>query len=389
MAEASGSMSMAGQIVFWLSAGMLAYVYLGYPVLVYLASVLLPRSVNKAAIEPHVTVLITAFNEEAVIREKLENTLKIEYPTDKLEILVASDGSTDGTDAIVGEFISSGVKLFRQEGRVGKTATQNNAVERARGEIILFSDATTLYGKDVFHAILPGFADASVGCVAGHLVYVDDENTNVGKGAKSYWGYETFLKMAESRACSLIGASGCLYAVRKSAYEPMYPEACSDFLICTTVYRQGLRSIFEPDAVCIEKTNRRPKDEMTMRVRVISQTFTDLWRNRDMLNPLKSGFYAVELISHKALRYAVPLILFAILVSSFAVAGGSVFYQAMIVLQLVFYASAAAGWLVELTGNRLSLLAIPFYFVLANLASVVGFYKFLRGETYTRWEPIR
>jgi hypothetical protein len=108
-----------------------------------------------------------------------------------------------------------------------------------------------------------------------------------------------------------------------------------------------------------------------------------------MLNPLKSGFYAVELISHKALRYAVPLILFAILVSSFAVAGGSVFYQAMIVLQLVFYASAAAGWLVERTGNRLSLLAIPFYFVLANLASVVGFYKFLRGETYTRWEPIR
>jgi cellulose synthase/poly-beta-1,6-N-acetylglucosamine synthase-like glycosyltransferase len=389
MAEAAGSMTIAAQIVFWLSAGLLTYVYIGYPVLVYLASVLLPRPVKKGVVESEVTVLITAFNEEAVIGEKLQNTLKIDYPSDKLEILVASDGSTDDTDNIVREFADRGVKLFRQEGRVGKTATQNNAVVVATGEIILFSDATTLYREDVFHAVLPSFADPSVGCVAGRLVYVDDEDTNVGKGAQSYWGYETFLKMAESRACSLIGASGCLYAVRKSAYEPLYPEACSDFLICTTIYRKGLRSVFEPEAVCVEKTNRRANDEMKMRVRVISQTFTDLWRNRDMLNPLKSGFYAIELISHKALRYAVPLILFALFVSSLVAAGGSAFYQAMFVLQVVFYASATAGWVLERTGNRLSLLAIPFYFVLANLASVVGFYKFLRGETYTRWEPIR
>ncbi|MEO6654835.1 MAG: glycosyltransferase family 2 protein [Pyrinomonadaceae bacterium] len=377
------------QIVFWTCVGLLGYVYVGYPLLVYLVSVFFPKTVNRAEIEPFVTVLITAFNEEAAIREKLENTLKINYPADKLEILVASDGSTDRTEEIVKEFAGRGVRLFRQDGRIGKTATQNNAVVDAGGEIILFSDATTAYSEDVFQALLPAFADESVACVAGRLVYVDDAGTTVGKGARRYWNYETFLKTSESRACSLIGASGCLYAVRKSAYEPMYPEACSDFLICTSIYRQGLRSVFAPDAVCFEDTNRHASEELKMRVRVISQTFTDLWRNRDMLNPFKSGFFAIQLISHKVLRYTVPIILFALFAASIVLAPSSLFYLLVAAVQFLFYALAFAGWIMERAGKRLNLLAMPLYFVLANLASVVAFYKFLRGESYTSWEPIR
>ena len=382
-------MGMAEQILFWTCVGLLAYVYVSYPLLVYVVSVLFPKRVRTGEIEPPVTVLITAFNEEAALAEKLANTLTIDHPADKLEILVASDGSTDRTDEIAREWEPRGVSLYRQEGRVGKTETQNNAVRQATGEIILFSDATTMYREDVLTALLRYFADETVGCVAGRLVYVDDERTNVGTGAKQYWSYETFLKTAESRACSIIGASGCLYAVRRSAYEPMYPEACSDFLICTNLYRKGLRSVFAPDAVCFERTNRRAADELAMRVRVISQTFTDLWRNRDMLNPFKSGFFAVELFSHKVLRYAVPLILLVLLVASIALANKSPFYTSVLLLQVVFYMLAVAGWLLELAGKRLHLLAVPLYFVLANLASAVGFYKFLRGETYTRWEPVR
>lgn len=379
----------AEQVVFWACLGVLGYVYAGYPVLVYVVSLLSPKIVKKAEIEPYVTVLITAFNEEAAIRSKIENTLLIDYPADKLEILIASDGSTDHTDEIVKEFKDRGVKLFRQEGRVGKTATQNKAVEIATGEIILFSDATTMYNADVFSTLLPNFADESVGCVAGRLVYVDDASTTVGKGARRYWGYETFLKTAESRACSLIGASGCLYAVRKSAYEPLYPEACSDFLICTSVYRKGMRSVFAPDAVCFEETNDHADDELKMRVRVISQTFTDLWRNRDMLNPFRSGFFSIQLISHKLLRYAVPVILLILLISNFTLAGSRPFYFLTLVLQLAFYLLAAAGWVMVRAGKHPNLLAMPLYFVLANLASVVAFYKFMRGETYARWEPIR
>jgi len=376
------------EIFFWTCIGLLAYVYIGYPLLVYLVSIFIPKPLVSGEIEPHVTVLITAYNEEAAIREKIANTLQIDYPADKLEILVASDGSTDGTDEIVKKMAGRGVKLFRQEGRVGKTETQNNAVEQATGEIILFSDATTNYSPDVFRSLLPAFADDKVGCVAGRLVYVDEEDTNVGIGAQSYWNYETFIKIAESGACSLIGASGCLYAVRKSAYQPMYPEACSDFLICTSIYRQGLRSVFAPDAVCFENTNRRADDELKMRIRVISQTFTDLWRNRDMLNPFKSGFFAIELISHKVLRYAVPFLLFTLFVSS-AFLSASSFYLTALMIQAVFYVLAAAGWLMERAGKRAGVLAMPLYFVLANLASAAAFYQFLRGETYTRWEPIR
>jgi cellulose synthase/poly-beta-1,6-N-acetylglucosamine synthase-like glycosyltransferase len=376
-------------MIFWLSIAALAYVYAGYPVLVYLVSRLFPKKIQRAASEPKVTILITAYNEENAIRRKIENTLLIDYPKEKLEILVASDGSTDRTDAIVKEFAARGVRLFRQEGRVGKTVTQNNAVERAAGEIILFSDATTDYRPDVLQAILPNFADEKIGCVAGKLIYVDSSASNIGKGAKSYWNYETFLKEAESRACSLIGASGCLYAVRRSAYRPMYAEACSDFLICTLVYEQGLRSVYEPRAVCTEDTNRQTDKEMRMRVRVISQTFTDLWRNRKMLNPLRSGFYAVELISHKVLRYSVPLLLLLIYVSNAVLMPHAPLFETLFLAQNGFYLLAVLGWAFEKMGARIGVFAIPHYFVLANLASVFGFYKFLRGERYATWEPIR
>jgi cellulose synthase/poly-beta-1,6-N-acetylglucosamine synthase-like glycosyltransferase len=279
--------------------------------------------------------------------------------------------------------------VFRQEGRAGKTFTQNKAVERASGEIILFSDATTRYNRDVLQKILPNFADESIGCVAGKLIYVDDSKSTVGKGAQSYWNYETFLKESESKACSLIGASGCLYAVRKSAYQPMYAEACSDFLICTVVFRQGLRSIYEAEAVCTEETNRQSNKEMQMRVRVISQTLTDLWRNRDALNPLKSGFYAVQLFSHKVLRYAVPVFLFSILFSTAVLSPHSAIYSLIFAVQASFYLMAFAAWLLERSGAKLGILAMPLYFVLTNIASIVAFYKFLRGERYARWEPIR
>ncbi len=377
------------QTVFWACIGVLGYVYVGYPLLAWLVGRLFPKPVRAGACEPTVTVLITAFNEASSIRGKIDNTLKLDYPADKLEILVASDGSTDETDEIVREFASREVKLFRQEGRVGKTATQNNAVRQASGEIILFSDATTIYREDSLKALLPAFADETVGCVAGRLVYRDPEMSNVGKGARGYWGYETQLKMSESRACSLIGASGCIYAVRRSAYEPMYAEACSDFLISSVLYRKGLRTVFEPDAVCYEDTNREAGNELSMRVRVIVQTFTDLWLNRDMMNPGKSGFFAVELISHKVLRYAVPLVLIVLLASNFLLAIGSIFYTVTLLAQLTFYLMALGGWITEQTGHRLTLLAMPLYFVLANVASLVGFYKFLRGERLARWEPIR
>jgi len=377
------------QIIFWSSVAVLFYVYCGYPMLVYAVSRALGKPIARGPFEPSVTIIITAYNEENGIRAKIENTLLVEYPKEKLEIIVASDGSNDATEEIVRQFSNRGVQLFRQEGRAGKTATQNAAVERSKGEIILFSDATTMYRPDVLSSLLPNFADSSIGCVAGKLVYVNSADTNIGSGAKKYWSYETFLKEHESRACSLIGVSGCLYAVRKSAYVPMYPEACSDFLICTVLYRQGLRSVYEPNAVCTEETNQRTREEFQMRVRVISQTFTDLWRNRDILNIFKTGFYGIEVISHKLLRYAVPLFLLLILFSSAYLALYERFFTLVLALEVGFYLCAFVAWLLELRRVKLGVFAVPLYFVLTNVSSTIGFYKFLRGHRFAQWEPIR
>ena len=376
-------------VIFGLSAAALFYTYAGYPLLVWFYSRLRPKHVRQKDIEPIVTFLITAYNEEKDLPKKLENTLTLDYPKEKLEIIVASDGSTDRTDEIVKEFAARGVKLLRVEGRLGKTVAQNQAVEAATGEIILFSDATTIYKTDVLRRTIRNFADEAIGCVAGKLIYVDPNASSVGDGARSYWNYETFIKQAESLACSLIGVSGCLYAVRRKNYVPMYAEACSDFLIATKIREQNLRTVYEPEAVAIEETNNRTDKELKMRVRVIAQTFTDLWRHRSMLNPFRAGFYAVELFSHKVMRYAVPLFLLLLYFSNLALAFYSAFFEILLLFQLLFYMTAITAWLFERAGVSFKFLSLPLYFVLANAAVVIAFYKFLRGERYAAWQPIR
>ena len=376
------------EVVFWLSAAALFYTYAGYPMLLALVSTLRPRRVNRADFETTVSVIIAAYNEERDLAAKLENTLALDYPPELVEIIVTSDCSSDRTDEIVRSFASRGVRLHRQPKRLGKTAAQNAAVEIASGEIILFSDATSLYQSDAVKAVMPSFADPTVGCVAGRLVYVDPSDSRIGRGARSYWSYETFLKRHESRACSLIGASGCLYAVRRSAYVPLYNEACSDFIIATKMVEQGMRAVYEPRAVCTEETNRRSDKEMKMRVRIIAQTFTDLWRHAGMMNPFRSGFYAIQLLSHKVMRYLVPFFLIAIFAASAALAGSS-FYRVVFFAQLACYAAAALAWALDSFGIRSRLLALPQYFVLANIASLLALYQFLRGERYAHWEPIR
>ncbi len=378
---------MITRFIFYFSLVMLFYTYVGYPILIFFLALFFPKNVRRNQIEPKVTIIITAYNEEKSIKSKLENTLDIEYPKDKLEIIVASDASTDRTDEIVKEFADRGVKLFRNEGRKGKTPTQNKAVEIASGDIILFSDATTFYPKDVLKRILPSFADESVGCVSGRLIYVTNERSSIGEGTRNYWNYETFIKKSESKVCSLIGASGCLYAVRRSAYKPMYPEACSDFLIASVLYRQGLRTILESEAVCYEVTNEAFTDELKMRIRIVTQTLNDLWVNRDLLNPFKAGLYSIELFSHKILRYCVPFFLILLFLSNLILAVESSLFAILLFAQVLFYLSALIARFLK--KSRIKFLMPSLYFVLANFASLVGFYKFLKGEKITSWETQR
>ena len=377
------------EAIFWLSVAAIGYAYVGYPLLLVVLSRLRPRPVKSGHWTPSVTVIIAAYNEERDLAAKLENTLALDYPPSHLEIIVTSDCSSDRTDEIARSFASRGVRLHRQEERHGKTAAQNAAVTKARGEIIVFSDATTHYRPDVLRLMIPAFADKSVGCVTGRVIYQDDKDSSVGAGTQSYWNYEFFLKKHESAVCSLIGVCGCMYAVRASAYIPLYNEACSDFIIATTMVEQGLRAVYVPEAVCTEEPNRQAKKELAARVRIISQTFADLWRNRTVLNPFRSGFYAVQLWSHKLMRYLVPVFLIAIFIASVFLATRNAFYAAVFVMQVAFYLAALVSWILERLGVTSSLLALPQYFVITNLASLIAFVKFLTGERYTRWEPSR
>jgi cellulose synthase/poly-beta-1,6-N-acetylglucosamine synthase-like glycosyltransferase len=377
------------EIIFWIAVVAILYTYAFYPVLLSVVSALRGRPVRQAAFTPSVTIIIAAYDEERDLAAKLENTLALDYPKSHVQILVASDCSQDQTDEIARRYASRGVELHRQAERHGKTAAQNAAVEKARGEILLFSDATTLYRPDVLSVIVPNFADPEVGCVTGRVIYTDDAESTVGQGTRSYWNYEFLLKKGESSIGSLIGVCGCMYAVRKSAYVPLYNEACSDFVIATVMVKQGLRAIYEPNAICWEEPNAQAKRELAVRVRITTQTFADLWRNRDMLNPLTSGFYAIQLLSHKVLRYMTAVFLSILFIVSGILAFNSWVFAVIFGCQLAVYLVAALSFALEKAGIKSHFLAFPQYFVITNLASLFALVKLIRGERYIRWEPVR
>jgi cellulose synthase/poly-beta-1,6-N-acetylglucosamine synthase-like glycosyltransferase len=377
------------QIFFFVSAALIAFIYLGYPALVFVLSRIFGWPVRRADITPSVSIIIAAYNEEKDIAAKIENSLSLDYPREKLEIIVASDCSSDRTDEIVRSYAHRSVILHRQEVRYGKTMAQHRAVQASTGDILVFSDATTMYEHDVLRMIVRNFADSKVGCVSGQLVYVDRATTAVGKGCRSYWGYEKFLKKCESNLGSLIGVSGCLYAVRRSSQARLAKDMIDDFVIATEIHLQGLRTVYEPEAISLEDTNQRAKDEMRMRVRVIEQTMSALNRYSEVLNPLKHGMFAVQMICHKVLRYTVPLWLIVAFLSNAFLVKESDFYAIIFLAQALFYGAAMIGHFGERAQLKLGPLAIPYYFALVNIASIMAFIKFMRGEKHVVWEPVR
>ena len=383
------TLELIAQVVFIAAIAAMAFIYVGYPALMLAISFVFRRPVRRADITPRVSVIIAAYNEERDIKAKLKNTLALDYPRERMEIIVASDCSTDRTDEIVRRFRMQGVILYRQPDRFGKTVAQNRAVKASSGEILVFSDATTMYEPDAIRKIVRSFADPEVGCVAGQLIYVDAAASAVGKGCRSYWGYEKFLKRCESHVGSLVGVSGCLYAVRRTSHARLANDMIDDFVIATEIHLQDLRTVYDPEAIALEDTNHRAKDEFRMRVRVIKQTMSALGRYREALNPFRHKMFAFQMIAHKVLRYLVPFMLIAALVASGLASGYVEWLRLAFLGQLALYGAAIAGWIGERLKIKLGALAIPYYFVLVNAASFVAFLKAIRGQTYVVWEPIR
>ena len=380
------------EVLFFSSVVLMAYAYIGYPVMVWLLSRLLPRPVYKADIYPRISIVITAHNEERRIAAKLENTLLLDYPMQALEIIVASDCSSDRTEQIVRDCANSSgrpIKLYRQAERLGKTVAQHRGVQQSTGEIIVLSDATTLYEPDALKMLVRNFADPEVGCVAGQLTYVSRAQTSVGKSCNSYWNYEKIIKQSESNLGSLIGVSGCLYAVRRSCFSQLAPAMIDDFVIASEIHLQGRRIVYEPAAIAIEDTNSRGRDEFRMRVRVIEQTFNALYHYRRILSLKHHGMFAFQMISHKVIRYLIPLLLFIAFISNLVLIGVSPIFLIGFAGQILFYVAALVGFVGDRFGLKLGLLGAPYYFILINAAIIAAFWKFMRGEAHITWSPLR
>jgi len=373
--------------VFLSSLFMIAYIYFGYPLAVWLLSRIFNHKVKKSPYEPKVTILIAAYNEKKHIKATIENKLALDYPKDKLEIIVISDGSDDGADDIVRLHADRGVKLIRQEPRRGKTSALNLAVPQATGDILVFSDANSLYDRDSLRFLMENFADPTIGYVTGKMVYANPDGTTIGNGCSAYMQYENILRDIETRVGSVVGVDGGIDAVRKSLYREMRADQLPDFVLPLMVVEQGYRVVFEPRALLMEETLNNAEDEDRMRVRVSLRALWALFDMRNLLNPLKHGIFSLQLLSHKVLRYLGILFIVGLYASNIFILRRSLIFRLSFLAQNLTFAMAFAAHYQEKNGKPSGLLFIPYYFFLINIAAGRALLKFLKGEKQVIWTP--
>jgi cellulose synthase/poly-beta-1,6-N-acetylglucosamine synthase-like glycosyltransferase len=379
--------------VFWLSLLGLVYVYAGYPLAAWLLGGVLNRRVQKAAAgghQPTVTVLIAAFNEAGHIAATVRNKLAQDYPADRLNVIVISDASDDGTDDLVRAVGGDRVRLVRQEPRAGKTSALNLAMPHATGEIIVFSDANSLYATDTVARLVDCFADTDVGYVTGRMVYKAPDGSLTGEGCSLYMRYENQLRGWETKLGSIVGVDGGVDAMRRSLYRPMRADQLPDFVQPLRVREQGYRVVYQPEALLYEDALAAAGDEYRMRVRVALRAFHALKDMAALLDPARYGLFAWQLWSHKVLRYLAFLFMIGCLLAAWRLAdrAGGTFWRLAVVAQLGFYAAAGYGHVAgRSAGGAGRLAGLATYLCVLNLASAQAFWQFLRGRKQVIWKP--
>src|SRR2546426_2419929 len=346
------------------------------------------RPISRRDFTPTVDFLIGAYNEEAVLGDKLENCLGLDYPPDKLQIIVASDASTDGTNNIARKYERSGVRLVVAPLRRGKAANFREVVPTLTGEILLFSDAGSLYRPETLRKMMRNFGDPEVGCVGGKVRYVNPSATSVSQGEGLYWSYEAFLRKAESDIGSTVVLSGAVYAIRGELSRPVADPLPDDFMTPLNVLDQGRRVIFETDTEILEKAATSVRSEMETKIRIVARNFSALRSMKRLLHPRRHPLLSLQLLSHRLLRWfvlQVALLMFganALLVSH-------PFYGALFLGQILFYLLAGIGCLLDLSGRHSRVATVPFYFVLVNLSAALAIWRHLTGQGVGGvWEPV-
>src|SRR5262245_6590214 len=378
------------EAIFWGAIGLVVYVYAGFPLLVWAVSLLRPRPVRKRPVPPpSVSVIIAAYNEERSIAKKLANTFALDYPPDRLEIIVVSDGSRDRTEEVVRAEGGGRVKLLALGSRNGKTIAQNRAVEAATGEILVFSDATTVYEPRTVRALVSNFSDPEVGGATGWVVMHADPDATMQKGRSAYTDYDQWLRSCESKVHAVVGTAGCIAALRRDLYRPLPADVDGDVAEALDVSAQAYRVVFEDDAVVYEAgESRSVREDLERRTRVIARGLRGYWYVRRVFHPLRHPWFFLDLLSHRLLRWAVPIFLMIAFAANAALLG-SWEYRLLFMAQAAFYVTAAIGYVLERRNVRLPGLFIPLYFCVVNLAPLLAVRALWRGRTTAMWETGR
>lgn len=384
-----------GKMVFWLSLILIFYSYIGYGILLWLVvkvKYILQRfqpSREKVIITPSVALVVAAYNEEEYIKEKIENSLSLQYPRDLLELVFITDGSTDRTNEIISQYPS--IKLLFQPERRGKSSAMNRSISHIDASIVVFCDANTLLNQDCIIEIVKHYADPRVGGVAGEKKIIQEGiNGAAAAGEGLYWKYESFLKKLDSDLYSTIGAAGELFSVRKELFEPA-PEGTilEDFVQSLKICTRGYVLRYEPKAYAAEAPSASIKEEMKRKIRISAGAFQAMIMLKELFNIFRYPILSFQFISHRVLRWTLcPLALLLLFISNILLVfhGSGSFYTIILILQFLFYLLAIAGWILARREIKLKALYLPFYFLFMNLSVFLGLWRFLKNNQSVLWE---
>lgn len=379
-------------VIFWTTLGIIIYAYLGYWALCIAASFVLGRKEKREeGFIPSVTLIIPCYNEESVIRAKIENIISLDYPKEKLQVIIASE-SNDSTNSIIKEFSGANIQLLEFKQRKGKSSLLYNSVPEAAGEILVFSDANALYKKDALKRVSENFFDEKVGAVIGSLRISNAEDSAISLGEHIYKGYERMLRQANSSMGSVLNADGSIFALRKSLYLPLSENRGDDFELTLKVLLCGYRCVFDPRAVSYEKASVSASQEVSRKIRMVS------WFLKSTLLIMKEALKKMrfelifQLISHKLLRWFTPYLLLLLFASSWIIADRGIVYKAVFLTQVLFYSTAALGVYISEYKKKKPpfILGAAAYFVVFNYAFLIGTMQgIFSPEKFSTWEKTR
>lgn len=381
---------MMAYYIFWISLLILIYIYIGYLAISVLLGKIFRKPLLKKDILPTLSLIIPAFNEQRVIKEKVENSLELDYPKEKLEIIVVSE-SNDQTNNIVSRYIDRGVTLYAYKTRRGKSKMLYDTVPKTKGEIIVFSDANAIYKKDALRKLVRNFYDKHIGAVLGRLLIANPEDSSISEGESIYKKYEGLLRKYNSYLHAILGADGSMLGIRRELYSPISPTRGDDFELAIRIRIRGWGVVFEPEAISYENAATSSRDEIRRKIRIVSGFLkSSFFLLKEVLCPFR-GLLIFQLISNKILRWFSPYFLILLFFSNLALYKARPFYSIFFSMQILFYFIAViSGVYLKKSGGRLhKLLGMPFYFLTFNYAFLVGTWEGLFFGHKSFWEKAR